>query len=208
MEVSMGNIAKAEPAVFASDKKFDASRADYLGQVNETMAREAGVRYLEVKDSIHPGGEAWKDAYDRMVQPSAFVDRTISDFGFRRLADGHSPEDARNYNLAKAAMCEFSSGNADWTRGNAGIIFKKRDEGVAVLVNEVPDGVGVMFPVRERKSGRFGFGIEFRAGAQMDEYKTRLEVPGEKSGQYAAMDMSDAIEDYDKARRVERDFRF
>lgn len=197
MEVSMGNVAKAEPAVFASDKKFDASRADYLGQVNETMARAAGVRYLEVKDSIHPGGEAWKDAYDRMVQPSAFVDRTISDFGFRRLADGHSPEDARNYNLAKAAMCEFSSGNAEWTRGVDGALF-----------NETSEGVGVMFPVRERKSGRFGFGIEFRAGAQMDEYKTRLEVPGEKSGQYAAMDMSDAIKDYDSARRAERDFRF
>lgn len=197
MEASMQNAVKGAPAAFGHERKFDPPRADYLGQVNDIMNRAAAVRYLEVAPSIHPGGEAWKDAYDRAVPAGTFVDRTIDDFGFVRAGASHSAEDARLYNLAKAAMCEFSLGNPEWTRGADGALF-----------NETASGIGIMRPVRERKSGRFGFGIEFREGAELNALKTGLAAQGERTGQFAAMDMSEALETYEASRKVERDFRF
>src|SRR5690606_21447379 len=113
------------------------------------------------------GGEAWKDAYDRNVPARVFVEQTISDFGFMRIGGAFGAEDAKGYNSAVAALCEFSVQSPEWVRGRDGRLFR-----------ELEGGVAVMRPVRERRSGQFGFGIEFREDAAFDATARTLARPG------------------------------
>lgn len=196
MEVAMGNADNGAPGGFAGERRVDVHQHDFLRQVNDAMKAATGVRYLEVMNSIHPGGEAWKDAYDRSVAPLAFVAETVADFGLARVGDLHSAEGARQHNLVKAAMCEFSLGNADWVRGDKGELY-----------NEVDGGVGVMRPVKTSDSDRHGFGIEFREGARLDPLKRGLSVQGKRTETHAALDMSEALTEYEKAHRVEAGYR-
>lgn len=199
METAMVNAKQGGMAAAASDfdKSFDDDRAGYLKQVNDFLSTAAGVRYLDVANSIHPGAEAWKDAYDRGVPVKAFVEQTMQDFGFVRVGKDFSREEAGSYNKVKAAMCEFSMGNGEWTRGNDGTLF-----------NDAEGGVAMMKPVRDRLSGKFGFGIEFREGAVLDALRTRVLVSGKAVEHYAGLDMGKALNDYAAVHAVARRFEF
>lgn len=205
MEIGMVSASGAATAA-GFGRNFDGGRAGYLAEVHEAMRQAAGVDYvgrLGVGESIHPGGEAWKDAYDRQVPARAFVEQTIIDFGFVRAGGAFSVEDARGYNTVKAAMCEFSAQSPDWIRGKDGTLFK-----------EVEDGVAVMRPVRERRSGRFGFGIEVREGAVLDTTARVLVRPGTRVAAFAGFDIDQAVASWERSHRhaserdASADFRF
>lgn len=191
-------MVDANRAVAAAfDVSFSGDRVDYLKQVDNAMLEMAGVRYLDVWPDIHIGSEPWKDAFDRGVSPKQFVQDTMRDFGFVQAGKVCSADEAASFNRVKAAMSGFSWGNeSGWMRGVDGTLFQETD-----------DGVAVMKPVRCRNSGRYGFGIEYREGAVLDEFKTRLVENGTPAGRFAGFDMQKALEDYDSVRNA-RQFRF
>jgi hypothetical protein len=198
MEIVMVNASEAATAA-GFGRSFDGGRASYLAEVNEAMQELAGVRYVGprgVAESIHPGSEAWKDAYDRQVPARAFVEQTMRDFGFVRAGAAFSIDDAESYNSVKAAMCEFAAESTDWVRGHDGTLFNVQE-----------DGVALMKPVRDRKSGRFGFGIEFREGAELDMGSRTLVRPGERTGTYAGFDIDQAMNKWTVAVRARADLR-
>jgi len=197
-------VMASEATAAGFGRNFDGGRAGYLAEVHEAMKDMAGVDYVGrvgVQESIHPGGEAWKDAYDRFVPARAFVDQTIRDFGFIRVGGSYGREDAGRYNAVKAAMCEYSAGSAEWIRGKDGTLFKTID-----------DGVALMRPVRDRVSGRFGFGIEIREGAEFDLTSRTLVNPGVRTATYGGLDIDQAIKSWERGLASDRDataeFRF
>lgn len=176
---------------------FDPDRSAYLGGVDRMLLERAGVRYLKIRDSIHPGGEAFKVAFENGVPVEEFVSNTMSDFGLKSVSEIGSVSGAGYYNSTKAAMCEFAISSAWWTRGRDGFLY-----------HETPDGVAVMRPVLDRKTGRYGFGIEFREGASMDRWLTGLKELGTVVARIGKMDIGDAVAEFEKSREARARFAF
>lgn len=198
MEIGM---IKASEAVAAAgfERNFDGGRAGYLAEIHEIMQEMAGVPYSGwggISESIHPGSEAWKDAYDCQVPARTFVERTIRDFGFVRVGSAFNLDEAGKFNRIKAAMCEFSATSAEWLRGPDGTLF-----------NASEDGVAIMKPILDHRSGRFGFGIEFREGAEFDPTSRMLISNGTSAGTYGALDMREVLHDYNHARKIAAEMR-
>jgi hypothetical protein len=163
----------------------------FVTSVSKLLEEAAGIRYAEVSRSIHPQGHAPRHAFEGGVAPADFVAGMIADEGLVCVSDA---EDARGYNLAKAAVAEFAHQTPGWHRSSDGVYHKPQDE-VTLTIR----------PLLDRESGRYGFGVEVRDGT--------IEPGGDSSGlgdvqsRHAGFDISAPVEEAAEFVQSARDFR-
>ena len=163
----------------------------FVTSVSTLLAEVSGVRYAEVARSIHPHSYASRHAFDGGVSPEDFVAGIMEDEGFLCVAEA---ADAREYNLAQAALSEFVFETPGWHRSADGVYF-------------MPDGDKTLTirPLLDKASGRYGFGVEVRDGViQPGGSASQL---GDVESRHAGLDIGTPVEEALNCVKSSRDFR-
>lgn len=158
---------------------------DFLGFVADVNARlmdRAGVSYTEVVRSIHPGGDAPRQAFDGGVDPGDFVSGIIIDENFLEIAVADNADAARAHNLIMAAIAEFAYASEDWHRSDDGKYFSRTDDHT-LTIRAVAD-----------PAGRFGFGLEIWAGIGDEAGIAVTSDMGEPIARIGGYDISTVVE--------------